>query len=62
MAKIIDTKTGKPVSESMVIRSYFGTKPGQTTAGFMAELKALSPEDKSELALGAAQALGYQLS
>jgi len=56
MAKIIDNN-GKEISEAGVIRQYFGMQPGQTLAQFMVEVKQLSPESKTELALGAAKEL-----
>lgn len=56
--KIIDN-TGKEVSEAAVIKSYFGMRPAQTVGEFMTEIKALTPESKTELALGAAKELGY---
>lgn len=59
--KIVNAKTGKTESEAAVIRSYFGFQPGQNLTGFMAEIKALTPEDKTELALGAAAQLGYSV-
>jgi len=39
----------KPTSLPMAILDYFGKKPGQSTAEFMQELKALTAEDKAEL-------------
>lgn len=51
--------SGKSVSEAAAIRSYFGMRPGDKLADFMAEVKKLSPESKTELAIGAAQKLGY---
>jgi hypothetical protein len=58
MAKIIDNG-GKEVSEAMVIKGYFGMRPGDNTTGFMNELKALGADGKTELAHGAAKMLGY---
>lgn len=48
----------KPV---MAIKEYFGFLPGETAGQFVAELKALSPEAKRELAEGAARELGAEL-
>lgn len=41
-----------------VLREYFGLKHGQTLAEFAKELKALSPEERNELVLLAAEKLG----
>ena len=38
----------KPTSLPAALMHYFGKKPEQTTAEFMAELKALSDQDKAE--------------
>ncbi len=59
MSKIIDNE-GKEVSESAVIAKYF-RKQDEKLADFMAQLKALSPADKTELAVGAAKELGYSV-
>jgi hypothetical protein len=59
---IITDNNGKVVSEAAVIKSYFGMKPEQSLQGFMAEIKELSPESKTELAIGAAQNLGWTVS
>jgi len=61
MARIIDTN-GKEVSEAAAMKTYFGLAPEQTLSGFMAEVKALTPEAKTELALGAAKNLGYTIT
>lgn len=42
------TTEGK--SDTALIIHFFGKKPGQTTAEFREELKALTDEDKAELA------------
>jgi len=60
MAKIIG-KDGKETSEAAVLRTYFGLKEGQKLTDFMAEVKALTPESKTELALGAAKELGLEI-
>jgi len=65
MAKIIKDNNGKEVSEAVVLSNvlsdYFGLQPDQTItiADFMAKLKQLTPESKTELALGAAKELNY---
>lgn len=41
-----------------VLRDYFGYKPDEGLKEFSAELKALSDEDKHELAAGAARNMG----
>jgi hypothetical protein len=43
------------------IRQFFGLKPGETLQEFMQELKALTPEDKKELAEAAVKELGGKL-
>lgn len=43
------------------IRHFFGMKPGESLSEFMAELKALSPEEKQELAELSAKELGVEL-
>ena len=58
MAKIIDN-TGTEASEAKTIMVYFGRKPDQGVAELHAELKALTPESKTELACGAAKELGW---
>lgn len=50
---------GTEVSEAATLQEYFGRKQEQTLQQFMAELKALKPEDKTELAHLSALALGY---
>jgi hypothetical protein len=60
MTKIIDAN-GKETSEAGALKGYFGLQPGQSLAGFMAEVKQLTPEDKTELAVGAAKALGWSV-
>jgi hypothetical protein len=45
-----------------VLMTYFGKKEGQSLPDFAAELKALSPEEKKELAEGAAKELGVELT
>ncbi len=56
MARIIGNDA-KEISEAGVIRQYFGMQPNQKLAEFMAEVKQLTPEGKTELALGAAKEL-----
>ncbi len=41
-----------------VIRDYFGMHTGDTLSDFVEELRQLTPEDKLELAQGAATELG----
>lgn len=48
----------KPIA---AIKEYFGYLPGQGPAQFLQEIKALTPEDKKELAEGAAKELGKEL-
>ena len=46
------------ISPVKALLDYFGKKDGQTTAEFAAEIKALSDEERIELARGAAKMLG----
>jgi hypothetical protein len=43
------------------IKTFFGLKPGQSLTDFMGELKQLSPEEKKELADGAAVQLNVTI-
>lgn len=52
---------GKIVSAAAALKHYFGLKDGQTLADFTQELKALSPEEKFELATAACMELGFNL-
>ena len=52
---------GKQISEISAIMAYFGRKPGQSLSEFNDEVKKLSPESKTELAIGAAKELGYSI-
>ena len=45
----------------VAIKAYFGLLPGQTLSQFAAELKALSEDEKDELAAGAARELGVTI-
>lgn len=51
----------KQMKAAMVLKSFFGYKPGEGLKEFTAELKALSPEEKTELATLAAEELGVEL-
>lgn len=51
---------GQTIGEAVTLMNYF-RKEGQTTKEFNDELKALSPADKTELAVGAAKMLGYEV-
>jgi hypothetical protein len=57
--KILDPD-GKETSEASVIAKYF-RKEGQTMTEFYQEIKALTPHDKTDLAVGVAKALGFTL-
>lgn len=46
------------VGSMKAIYDYFGKLPGQGMKDFSGEIKRLSPEDKHELAEGAARELG----
>jgi hypothetical protein len=58
----ITDNNGKVTSEASAIKAYFGMKPEQKLQDFMAELKELTPESKTELAIGAAEKLGWTVS
>jgi len=49
------------VSELKALKTYFGYKPGDGLKEFSAELRALTAEEKTELAVGAAKNLGVTL-
>lgn len=51
---------GKEVGEATVLVNYF-RKSDETMSQFSEQLKALSAKDKTELALGAAKELGYEV-
>ena len=59
--KITDN-TGKVLSEASVTMAYFGRREGQSLQSFMDEVRQLTPESKQELAIGAAKALGHNVS
>jgi len=50
----------KKMTFMMACRDYFGLHPGQTNMAFAEEIKALTPDDKTEIAAGL-QANGYQI-
>ncbi len=41
-----------------MIKDYFGLRPDTTSKDFMEEIKALSPEERLDLAQGAAAVMG----
>lgn len=41
-----------------MIKDYFGFRPNTTSKDFMEEIKALSPEERLDLAQGAAKVMG----
>ncbi|PWU19823.1 MAG: hypothetical protein C5B50_05185 [Verrucomicrobia bacterium] len=57
MNTVIVNVEGKPQSEAAVITAYFRA-PTDKLADLMNEIRALTPEAKTELALGAAKELG----
>ena len=61
MAAQIKNAEGKDTTEAAAIMAYFGRHPGQTLSDFMTEIKALTPEAKTELAIGATEKLGWTL-
>jgi hypothetical protein len=58
---IIGDKDATPRSDAAVLAAYFRL-PNQSSQAFLSELKALSPEDKRELALGAAREMGWAVT
>ena len=46
------TEKPKKVGDAKVLKDYFGLREGETIRDFAAELKALTPEDKEQLASG----------
>jgi hypothetical protein len=44
-----------------VLKEFFGLKPGQTNMEFLQELKALSQDERMELATLAAKELGVEI-
>lgn len=52
---------GSSVSQAMALKEYFGLKPEQNVMDFARELKELTPEAKTELAMAAAKELGVKL-
>jgi len=61
MTTIITDNDGKARSEAVVLAAYFRL-PNQSMKDFQAELKALSPVAKTELALGSARELGWTVT
>lgn len=55
--KITDD-TGKVTSESAAIGRYF-RQPTESVSDIMNQIKQLTPESKTELAIGAAKELGW---
>jgi hypothetical protein len=60
-AHVIKDLTGTNQSDVKVLMAYFGKQEGQTVSEFMAEVKELTPDGKSELAIGAAHELGWSV-
>lgn len=51
----------KKMSSIMVLKEYFGYRPGMGLKDFAAEVKALTPEDKAELVTLAAAELSVEV-
>lgn len=62
MPKSFIKPDGSLVGEAVVIKEYFGQKEGQNATDFMRELRALDEASKTELAIGAAEKLGYSVA
>lgn len=54
----IKDSNGQPMSQLACIAKYF-RKPDESLQSFNEQVKALTPADKEELAIGAAKELGY---
>jgi hypothetical protein len=54
-------QTGNSKTTAATLMAFF-RKPEQTVSEFSAELKALQPEEKQELAVGAANEMGWIIS
>ena len=61
MNKIITDEKGKTHSEAVTLATYFRL-PNQSARDFQREVEALSPDDKSELVLGAARKMGWAVT
>jgi hypothetical protein len=62
MDRVIRNQAREEKSDISVLKTYFGMKEGQKLTEFQAEIKALKPEDKEELVLGAAKELGWTVT
>lgn len=60
MAKQFKKNDGAVVGETAAIAAYF-RKPDETMTMFSEQLKKLSEGDKTELAVGAAKELGWEV-
>ena len=47
-----------PKGAAIILKDFFGLKEGQTAMGFMQEVKALTEDEKLDLARAAAKAIG----
>lgn len=61
MAILIKDETGEVKSQIVALMRYF-KRASETTAEFNNQLKQLTPEDKEELAIGAAKEMGWSVS
>lgn len=57
---VIKNHEGKEVGQLTVLAAYF-RKSDETISQFSEQCKKLSPQDKEELALGAAKELGWMV-
>ena len=46
---MLAARFASPMRWAVACKQFFGFKAGQTTSDFMAELRALTPEDKADL-------------
>jgi hypothetical protein len=51
----------KIVSSVVALKEFFGLKPGETLQEFLAEIRALSAEEKHNLAMLACAEMGWEL-
>jgi len=61
MTKIIIDKEGQTRSEAVTLATFFRL-PNESARDFQCELQALSPDAKTELAIGTAKELGWKVT
>jgi hypothetical protein len=61
MTQIIIDKEGNTRSEAVTLITYF-RQPHESARDFQSQVQALSPDAKTELALGAAKEMGWKVT